>query len=410
VENPHKAVIALGSNLDSSAGDPAATVAAAIALIGQLKGVKLIAASQPVTSAPAYRADQPEFTNAVILVEVADGHPLTLLRTLQTIEQDFAREHTLVNGPRTLDLDLIDFEGVLSDDPELLLPHPLALERDFVLEPLLSIAPGYVFADGSVVKEHTGTTGDKQQTGGLLMICATPIGNLGDLTQRVVEALASADLILAEDTRVTRKLLTHLNLRAPLQRCDEQVIRAKTAGYIQQIQAGSKIAYVSDAGTPGVSDPGMHLVAAARQSGVDVSVLPGASAVTAAIAAAGFEATAFYFGGFLPRKDKQRRELLTQLEALDAVLVFYESPHRICDTLAAIAEVFPAREVVMARELTKLYEEVIRAPSGELAQQIAARTAQQAIKGEIVVVIGPPPKRQSQRQHRDKYASKLPRK
>ncbi|MDR1421252.1 MAG: 16S rRNA (cytidine(1402)-2'-O)-methyltransferase [Coriobacteriales bacterium] len=403
-----RGVIALGSNLPSWAGEPSATLKAAIEVIGALEGVHTLAVSPVLRSKPAYRGDQPDFANAVMIVEYVPGDPFVLLDTLQAIEQRFGREHKTVNGPRTLDIDIIDIEGVVSDDPDLLLPHPCALERDFVLEPLRMIAPDYVFADGSEVAACAPCDAPRASAGGVLLVCATPIGNLGDLTPRVAEALAGVDVICAEDTRITRRLLTHLNLRVPMERCDEQVIRARTPELIDRLKAGERIAYVSDAGTPGISDPGMYLVAAAHAAGVRVEALPGASALTAAVAVAGFEASALYFGGFLPRKDGQRRELLARLAELQAVLVFYESPHRLVASLAVIAEVYGEREMVMARELTKLHEEVLRASAINLHQIITERASERAsdrpLRGEIVLVIAAPNPPKARRAHRDKYA------
>ncbi|MDR3037084.1 MAG: 16S rRNA (cytidine(1402)-2'-O)-methyltransferase [Coriobacteriales bacterium] len=249
------------------------------------------------------------------------------------------------------------------------------------------------------------TTGKRESGAGILSICATPIGNLGDITLRVAETLAHADLVLAEDTRVTRKLLNHLDVHPRVERCDENTIRQRTPHIIEALGQGSRIAYVSDAGTPGIADPGMHLVAAAREAGCRVEVLPGASAVLTALVASGFMASAFYFGGFLPRKKAQIVATLTPLAALDAALVFFESPHRTVLSLAVIAEIFGEREVVLARELTKLHEEVLRAPAPLLAAQIAQREqAGRPLKGEIVLVIAPLPPSATQRVHQDKYA------
>jgi 16S rRNA (cytidine1402-2'-O)-methyltransferase len=241
---------------------------------------------------------------------------------------------------------------------------------------------------------------------GILSICATPIGNLSDITLRVIETLKQADLILAEDTRVTRKLLNHLSISTKLERCDENVIRQRSPQIIEYIKQGSRIAYVSDAGTPGIADPGAYLIQAAHETNCPIEVLPGASAVLTAVVAAGFTASAFYFGGFLPRKKSQIAAALTQLATLDASLVFYESPHRTAASLVLIAETFPEREVVLARELTKFYEEILRAPAPELAAQITEREqAGHPLKGEVVLVIGPPPKQANKRTHQDKYTS-----
>jgi 16S rRNA (cytidine1402-2'-O)-methyltransferase len=356
-------------------------------------------------SEPAYLEEQAEFYNAVLLAEVApELEPLALLHALQALENQFGRTRTVPMGPRTLDVDIIDFEGVTSTDPELLLPHPLALERDFVVTPLLDVSPGHVLANGVAVTRDEVKYGRVRGAAGLLSICATPIGNLGDLTPRVAEALKTADLVLAEDTRVARRLLSHLGIHTKLERCDENTIRQRTPGILERIRQGSMVAFVSDAGTPGVADPGSYLVTAARVAGLPLEVLPGPSAVLTALVASGLATQSFYFGGFLPRKRAQLTKALEGLAQLDAVLVFFESPHRASASLAAIAEVFPDREVTLARELTKLYEEVLRAPAPELAQQIAAREHDgQPLKGEVTLVIAPPAKPNTPRVHCDKY-------
>ncbi len=227
---------------------------------------------------------------------------------------------------------------------------------------------------------------------GKLSIVATPIGNRGDITLRALEVLRAADTVLAEDTRVTGKLLSGYDIHAHLERCDENVIAQRSAHLVERMQAGEHLAFCSDAGMPGVSDPGIVLVDAAREAGVEVEVLPGASAVPAALVAAGFPGTAFYFGGFLPRKEKARVDLLASLAALDAALIFYESPHRAVASVASIARVFGQRPVALCRELTKLHEEVLRLPAPELAEQLAQRDA---VKGEIALVIAPPAEEQS---------------
>lgn len=229
------------------------------------------------------------------------------------------------------------------------------------------------------------TTRD-ERVGGLTLV-GTPIGNLGDLSPRAREALAAADVVLAEDTRVSGKLLSACGLRARLERCDENVIGARAAGLVERMTAGERIVLVSDAGMPAVADPGARLVDACRDAGVPVDVVPGPSAVTCAIAAAGFACERFFFGGFLPRRDGERDRLLASLRALPAVLVFYESPHRTVASLAAVARVFPGRRAVMARELTKLHQEVVRAPAPELAELVAGR---ELLKGEVVLLIDAP--------------------
>ncbi len=222
---------------------------------------------------------------------------------------------------------------------------------------------------------------------GRFVVCATPIGNLGDVTLRVLNALGEVDAILAEDTRVTRKLLARYKIEKPLERYDEFVAAKRTPDFVERLVAGERLALVSDAGTPGISDPGSTLVDASLVAGVPVEVLPGPSAIVTALVASGLPTQAFYFGGFLPRKDGERRRLLTSLASLDATLIFYESPRRTADALATLAEVFPTRRAAMARELTKLHEEVVRGTVAELSAEIATR---ETLKGEVVLLVGPP--------------------
>jgi 16S rRNA (cytidine1402-2'-O)-methyltransferase len=226
---------------------------------------------------------------------------------------------------------------------------------------------------------------------------------------RVIETLRVADLVLAEDTRVARKLLNHLGIRTNVERCDENTIRQRSARIVERVAQGERIAYVSDAGMPGIADPGSYLVAATRQAGLSVEVLPGPSAVLTALVASGLAGTTFYFGGFLPRKRARIIATLEALASLDTALVFFESPHRTAASLDAIAEVFTEREVVLARELTKLHEEVLRDGAPALAQQIAAREQEgHPLKGEVVLVIAPPSGQGAARTHTDKYAQKAP--
>jgi 16S rRNA (cytidine1402-2'-O)-methyltransferase len=221
---------------------------------------------------------------------------------------------------------------------------------------------------------------------GRLVVCATPIGNLGDVTQRVLDALCSADVIEAEDTRVTRKLLTHFGIHTPLEAYHAKNLEQRTPAVVGRVRDGQRVALVSDAGMPGISDPGAALVAACLDADLDVEVLPGPSAIITALVASGLPTHAFYFGGFLPRKAGERRRALEKLSSLEATLVFYESPRRAASTLAAVAEVLPGRHAAMARELTKLFEEVARGEVGELA----ARLADRELKGEVVLLVGPP--------------------
>ena len=223
---------------------------------------------------------------------------------------------------------------------------------------------------------------------GKLVICPTPLGNLGDMTPRALDALCAVDVVCAEDTRVTGKLLAALGVEGKrLERLDENIIGERVVEIVARVARGEVIAYCTDAGMPGVSDPGLRLVRAAREADVPVEVLPGPTAVATAYVASGTPASAFYFGGFFPRKAKARVEALEQLRSLEAALVFYESPKRLVAALEAVADAFPKRTVTVCRELTKLHEEVVR---GLAPQVLAAFAARDAVKGEIVIVIDPP--------------------
>ena len=222
---------------------------------------------------------------------------------------------------------------------------------------------------------------------GRLIVCATPIGNLGDMTLRGLEALRTADTVAAEDTRVTRKLFARYDISTPLERCDEHTVQRQAPLLVARMLGGEVIAFVSDAGTPGVSDPGARLIAAALAADVPVETLPGASAVLAALVSSGLPMHRFYFGGFLPRKAGERVRELASLASLDATLVFYESPRRAAASLVALAQAYPGRQAALARELTKLHEEVVRGTTESVAEQIAGR---ESLKGEVVLLVGPP--------------------
>ncbi len=230
---------------------------------------------------------------------------------------------------------------------------------------------------------------------GRLVICATPIGNLGDMTPRSLEELRKADVVCAEDTRVTGRLLAHFSIEKRLERLDEATMKHQVARIVERVAKGETIAFCSDAGMPGVSDPGARLIEAVRNAEYDVVVLPGASAVSTAYVASGFNNPHYYFGGFFPRRTNERRRVLEGLTSLDAVLVFFESPQRVDEALAAIESVFPHREVAVCRELTKLHEEVYRAPAPQVAAEFARRKAQEGVRGEIVLVIGPPTQKET---------------
>lgn len=231
-----------------------------------------------------------------------------------------------------------------------------------------------------------------ENTSGKLVIVPTPIGNMGDITLRAVDILRSCDAVLAEDTRVTGKLLKALDIRKPLIRMDEAAISRDSGRVIEDIRAGKVLAFCSDAGMPGVSDPGMRLVAMAREEGFEVEVLPGPSAAVTAYVASGTECRNFYFGGFLPRKEKALHQMLEGLRNLDSALIFYESPNRIVKSLEGICSVFPERRVCVCRELTKLHEETVAGNAAQVLQIFSERESASPIKGEIAIVIdGPAP-------------------
>lgn len=222
-----------------------------------------------------------------------------------------------------------------------------------------------------------------------LYIVATPIGNLGDVTSRAAEALARCDAVACEDTRVTAKLLRHLGISKPLWRYDDHASEGDRVRLLESMR-GQAVALVSDAGTPLVSDPGYRLVREARAAGIAVTSLPGPSAPVVALTLSGLPSDRFLFGGFLPPKDKARGEVLAELGAVRATLVFFETAPRLTKSLAAIAEVLPGRDVAVARELTKLYEECRTGSAAELAAHYQAHPP----KGEIVLLVGPPATRE----------------
>lgn len=222
------------------------------------------------------------------------------------------------------------------------------------------------------------------ESSGKISIVGTPIGNLGDLSPRALQTLREADAVYAEDTRVTGKLLAAFQVQSRLERLDENTMGARAREVAGRAAAGERIAYCSDAGMPGVSDPGLRLVDEAYRQGVHVEVVPGPTAVATAYVASGARCPRFYFGGFFPRKAVERARLLESLRALDAALIFYESPNRLVSALEAVAQAFPARQVAVCRELTKLHEEVVRGTAAEVGGMFAARGT---VKGEIVMVI-----------------------
>lgn len=216
-----------------------------------------------------------------------------------------------------------------------------------------------------------------------LAVCATPIGNLDDITLRVLAELREADLVLCEDTRVTRALLERHGLRARLQSFHEHNEAKRTAELLPRLGAGEHMALVSDAGLPGISDPGARLIAAALDAGVPVTVLPGPSAVETALVASGLEAERYQFVGFLPRSAGALRALWDELARWPHAVVAFESPQRLPRTLASLAEALPERRAAVCRELTKFYEEIARGTAAELAARFG-----EPPKGEIVLVLG----------------------
>lgn len=220
---------------------------------------------------------------------------------------------------------------------------------------------------------------------GRLVIVPTPIGNLEDMSARARRELDEADVILAEDTRRTRALLSHLGIHKPLERLDAQAERRDVDELIARLASGARMALVSDAGTPVVSDPGAALVSAAARAEIEICAIPGASAVTTALAGSGFAADRFRFVGYLPRSGGDRREALALIARTEETLVFFEAPQRMARTLADCAELMPAREIAIARELSKLHEEWIRGSLESVAHTEGTREWQ----GELTVVLGP---------------------
>jgi 16S rRNA (cytidine1402-2'-O)-methyltransferase len=220
-------------------------------------------------------------------------------------------------------------------------------------------------------------------TKGTLYIVSTPIGNREDITLRALRILKEVDLIAAEDTRHTGLLLRHFGIQTPLTSYFEGNESRKKEFILSKLTQGERVALVSDAGTPGISDPGFRLIQTAIEHQIPIVPIPGASAVIAALSVSGLPTDAFVFRGFLPHKTKKRRDLLEELSAARETLIFYESPHRISETLKDIYEVLGDRKIVLTRELTKIYEEVLRGKVSEIQLQIGERK----LKGEITLVI-----------------------
>lgn len=222
---------------------------------------------------------------------------------------------------------------------------------------------------------------------GTLYLCATPIGNLEDITLRALRILKEVDVIVAEDTRRTRQLLSHYGITTPLAASLYQgVEEERTEAVLELLRAGKNVALVSDAGTPLISDPGYPLVRACVEEGIPVVPIPGPSAVLAALVASGLPPQPFLFAGYPPRPLSARRKWLSEFLRVPYTVIFFESPRRLLDTLALLAELAPARPTVVARELTKIYEEFVRGPASAVREEFAKRGK---VLGEVVVLFAP---------------------
>lgn len=231
-----------------------------------------------------------------------------------------------------------------------------------------------------------------------LYVCATPIGNLDDVSQRLLETLRNVDLICAEDTRHTARLLARFDIQKALTSCHQHSSPAKISSLVQRLQAGEDLALVTDAGTPGVCDPGPLLVAAAADCDIDIIPITGPCALTAALSVSGFDAQRFSFLGFLPRKDGKRRKVLLEAVEREETFCLYESPFRVLATLQTLEEVAPHHQVALCRELTKKFEETLRGTPAQVREILQTRAA---IKGEFVVVVSG---RKAEKVKRSKYS------
>jgi 16S rRNA (cytidine1402-2'-O)-methyltransferase len=218
---------------------------------------------------------------------------------------------------------------------------------------------------------------------GTLYLVATPIGNLEDITLRALRVLRECDVVAAEDTRRTGQLLRHLEIQKPLLSCFQHNEARRSADLVERLRSGQTVALVSDAGSPGISDPGERVVRAVLEAGLRVEPVPGACALVAALTASGLPTDEFHFVGFLPHKSGQRRKRIEELRDLPGTLALYESPYRISRLLDELGAVMPERQVVLARELTKKFEEFLRGTPAQLIEMIKSRS----LKGEFVVLI-----------------------
>ena len=220
-----------------------------------------------------------------------------------------------------------------------------------------------------------------------LYVVATPIGNLGDMTIRALATLAAAETVLCEDTRTSAKLMERFAIKAKLWSYHEHNAQKVRPEILARLQQGATVALISDAGMPLVSDPGYRLVKEAVELGIPVTACPGPSAVLTGLALSGLPTDRFLFAGFVPQKQGERKKLFAEFAKLKATLIFFESPHRIIETLHDLATALPGRHVAVTRELTKLHEEVLRGAAAEIATQLEARPS---VKGEITLLVGPP--------------------
>jgi 16S rRNA (cytidine1402-2'-O)-methyltransferase len=219
---------------------------------------------------------------------------------------------------------------------------------------------------------------------GTLYLVSTPIGNLEDITHRAVRLLGEVDVIACEDTRHTKKLLSHYSIGTRTISYHEHNERERAAELLEQLRRGLDVAIVSDAGTPGISDPGFRLARLAIENDVRVVPVPGASALITALVASGMPTDEFFFGGFLPARSGARRTRFSELRSIPATLIFYEGPHRIAATLKDAQEILGEREAVVARELTKMHEEIVR---GRLSELAARFSSAESARGEMVLII-----------------------
>jgi 16S rRNA (cytidine1402-2'-O)-methyltransferase len=243
----------------------------------------------------------------------------------------------------------------------------------------------YIKIMGAILRKLTKyTVGENElMDNGKLYLVPTPIGNLKDITLRAIEALQSADVIAAEDTRQSLKLLNHFNIKKPLISYHQHNEQGKSSDLINRLKGGEIIALVTDAGTPGISDPGSVIVQRCIEENIEFEVLPGATAITTALVYSGLDTSKFLFRGFLPRENKERRPIIEELKSRTETLIFYEAPHRLLDTLEFLNEQLGNRKIAICRELTKLHEEIIRVSLAEAIEHYKNKSP----RGEYVLVL-----------------------